>query len=194
MTPAVSVHTLVYNCPKTTSIIESSLMSQDKPEAARERRRAGRRSDHRRVVARVGRRPDDEGRPARRIGLCRDTTRAPTRGPRPKGGGTMPPEHQRFPRDDRLPRCPRNSYAFRGHRLVDSASGAGDFWRDGVPENPGWHNRDATSGGARPWPVLALGDTRSLIWRGSTRADPGHPPGTVDERGWSDYFVGSDAE
>ena len=35
--------------------------------------------------------PYDERWPGRRIGLRGDTTRAPTQGPRPKGGGTMPP-------------------------------------------------------------------------------------------------------
>jgi hypothetical protein len=44
-----------------------------------------RRSD-RWVVARVVRRSYDEGRPGRRIGRRGDTTRAPTQGPRPKGG------------------------------------------------------------------------------------------------------------
>ena len=43
------------------------------------------------VIARVGRRAYDGGWPGRRIGLRGDTTRAPTRGPRPKEGGTMPP-------------------------------------------------------------------------------------------------------
>jgi hypothetical protein len=51
----------------------------------------GPQSDLRRVVARVMRRPYDECRPGRRVGLRGDTTRAPTQGPRPKGGGTMPP-------------------------------------------------------------------------------------------------------
>ena len=54
-------------------------------------RRVGRRSDPGGIVARVIRRHYDGGRPGRRIGLRGDTTRAPSQGPRPKGGGTMPP-------------------------------------------------------------------------------------------------------
>src|SRR4051812_13912603 len=49
-------------------------------------RRVDRRSDLRGVVARVVRRPYDGGWPGRRIGLRGDTTRAPSQGPRPKGG------------------------------------------------------------------------------------------------------------
>ena len=64
-----------------------------KLEAARERRTAAAAggSEPRRAVARLARGPDDGRRPGRRIGLRGDTTRAPTQGPRPKGGGTMPP-------------------------------------------------------------------------------------------------------
>jgi len=52
----------------------------------RRARRVGRRSDLRRVVARVVRRHYDGGRLGRRIGRRGDTTRAPSQGPRPKGG------------------------------------------------------------------------------------------------------------
>ena len=69
-----------------------------KLDAARERRRAareassGRRSDLTgEVIARVVSRRYDGEWPGRRIGHRGDTTRAPTQGPRPKGGGTMPP-------------------------------------------------------------------------------------------------------
>jgi hypothetical protein len=49
-------------------------------------RRVGRRSDLRGVVARVVRRHNDGGRPGRKIGRRGDTTRAPSQGPKPKGG------------------------------------------------------------------------------------------------------------
>ena len=57
----------------------------------RRARRVGRRVDRRRLVVPIVRPPYDGGWPGRRIGLRGDTTRAPTRAPNPKGGGTMPP-------------------------------------------------------------------------------------------------------
>src|SRR3954464_11021608 len=49
-------------------------------------RRVDRRSDLAGRVARVVRWHSDGGRPGRRIGRRGDTTRAPSQGPRPKGG------------------------------------------------------------------------------------------------------------
>jgi len=49
-------------------------------------RRVVRRSDLRGIIARLVRRPYDGGWPGRRVGLRGDTTRAPSQGPRPKGG------------------------------------------------------------------------------------------------------------
>src|SRR5258707_14440204 len=49
-------------------------------------RRVVRRSDLRGIIARLVRRHYDGGRPGRRVGLRGDTTRAPSQGPRPKGG------------------------------------------------------------------------------------------------------------
>jgi hypothetical protein len=49
-------------------------------------RRVVRRSDLRGIIARLVRRHYDGGRLGRRVGLRGDTTRAPSQGPRPKGG------------------------------------------------------------------------------------------------------------
>jgi transposase-like protein len=68
-----------------------------KLDAARERRKADERPAGRpcegvvQVIVQAVPQHYDEGRPGRRIGRRGDTTRAPTQGPRPKEGGTMPP-------------------------------------------------------------------------------------------------------